>query len=49
MMDLGLKKLDRYIMKKFMSTFFIALILGTLCLLCYDEPLRRWLSRKDGK
>ena len=31
------------------ALFFIALILGTLCLLCYDEPLRRWLSRKDGK
>ena len=31
------------------ALFFIALILGTLCLLCYDEPLRRWLSRKNGK
>ena len=31
------------------ALFFIALILGTLCQLCYDEPLRRWLSRKYGK
>lgn len=24
------------------------LLLGTLCLLCYDEPVRKWLSKKWG-
>ena len=29
--------------------FFIAIFLGVVSLLCYDEPLRRWLSRKVQK
>lgn len=28
------------------ALFFIAIALGILCMLCYDEPLRRWLGRR---
>ena len=48
MMDLGLKKLDRYIMKKFMSTFFIALILiiGIVIIFDISEKIDKFVSNE---
>ena len=47
-MDLGLKKLDRYIMKKFMSTFFIALILiiGIVIIFDISEKIDKFVSNE---
>lgn len=31
------------------AIFFMAILLAVVCMLCYDEPLRRWLGRRERK